>query len=382
MTLLTLTLLLAQAPAAPPPRALDVLAKAWPDHPEWAAMLVDILQGSQLGPRDGWFRKGVAQTRLTFDSARLRLDSDKDGIVERPEFPGSDDDFRRLDRDGDKTLTAADFDFNANALAPSPGTSVFYRADRDGDGKVTREEFDTLFKSADADKLGFLSLGDLQRALNPPPRKPAPASKGDEGPSRWTLVKGLFRQEIGSLQPGPKVGENAPDFTLKTVDGKESVTLSSLVGPRPVVLIFGNFTCGPFRGQAGNVEKLYRRYKDRATFAMVYVREAHPTDGWSMESNDRGGVTYRQPRSYAERVGIAQTCRRTLGLGMPMLVDTLDDAAGARYSGMPSRLYLIDAEGKVAAKSGRGPFGFKPDELEQSLLLLLNEAEGSATTRK
>ena len=51
-----------------------------------------------------------------------------------------------------------------------------------------------------------------------------------------------------------------------------------------------------------------------------------------------------------------------------MLVDTIDDAVGARYSGMPSRLYLIDREGKVAYKSGRGPFGFKPAELEQSLV--------------
>jgi alkylhydroperoxidase family enzyme len=38
---------------------------------------------------------------------------------------------------------------------------------------------------------------------------------------------------------------------------------------------------------------------------------------------------------------------------------------------MPSRLYLIDRAGKVAYKSGRGPFGFKPAELEQSLILLL-----------
>ena len=110
-------------------------------------------------------------------------------------------------------------------------------------------------------------------------------------PSKSTLVRGLFRQEIGSLQPGPKLDETAPDFTLKTNDGKSEVTLSKLVGPKPVVLIFGNFTCGPFRSQAGNVEKLYRRYKDRATFVMVYVREAHPTDGWRMESNDRVGVS-------------------------------------------------------------------------------------------
>ncbi len=67
-----------------------------------------------------------------------------------------------------------------------------------------------------------------------------------------------------------------------------------------------------------------------------------------------------------------RTCSRTLRLGFPMLVDSIDDAVGARYSGMPARLYLIDRRGKVAYKSGRGPFGFKPAELEQSLILLLN----------
>ena len=42
-------------------------------------------------------------------------------------------------------------------------------------------------------------------------------------------------------------------------------------------------------------------------------------------------------------------------------------------SGMPSRLYLLDHRGRVAYKSGRGPFGFKPAELEHSLVLLLQD---------
>ena len=363
----------APAPAPAKPRPLEVVEKVWPGHPEWFAMFVDILQGSQLGPTDGWFRKAKTQSRLDWKHASERFDKDDDGRIARGEFPGDDNDFARLDRDRDKAITATDFDFSPSALSSSPGASLFYRADADGDGRLTKSEMDAFFAKADSGHSGFLSLDDAKGALNPPLAAPSSAPPVRRGPSRTTLLKGLYRQEVGSLQAGPRVGETAPDFTLKTVDGKDELTLSKLVGPKPVVLIFGNFTCGPFCSQSGNVEKLYQKYQDRATFVMVYVREAHPTDGWALDGNERVGVSLRQPQSYDERVGVAQKCSRKLKFGMPMLVDTIDDTVGARYSGMPSRLYLIDGEGKVAFQNGRGPFGFKPAELEHALVLLLNE---------
>ena len=349
----------------------EALKDSWPDHPEWVDMLTGILEDEPMGPNFGWFRTAVAQTRFDWDSTKKRFDRNGDARIVRQEFPGTDLDFARLDRDHDKALTAADFDFSGSALTPSPGAMVFSRADRDANGKVTREELEAFFKSVDSRGMGFLSLAELQDAFAPPPRPTSSANSGR--PSKAILVRGLFKQEIGSLQPGPKLDESAPDFTLKTNDGKAEITLSKLVGPKPVVLIFGSFTCGPFRSHTGNIEKLYRTYKDRANFVMVYVREAHPTDGWRMESNDRFGVTTPQPRTYDERVEVAQTCGRTLELAFPMLVDTIDDTVGARYSGMPGRLYLVDRQGKVAFKSGRGPYLFKPSELEQSLVLLLNE---------
>jgi type I thyroxine 5'-deiodinase len=56
---------------------------------------------------------------------------------------------------------------------------------------------------------------------------------------------------------------------------------------------------------------------------------------------------------------------------MPLLVDTVEDEVNRAYSGFPDRLYLIDREGKVIYKGGRGPFGYIPRELEQTLLLYL-----------
>ncbi len=346
-----------------------VLKESWPDRPEWLDMYTAILDDEAMGPNYGWFRTAVTQTRFTWDSTRKRYDRDGDGRITRAEFPGLDHDFARLDRDRDGALTGTDFDFSRSDAPTPPGAYLFSRLDRDGNGKVTREELEAFFRATDSDGLGFLSRADLETAF------PAPArgmSRGDR-PTKAMLIRGLFRQEIGSLQPGPKLDEPAPDFTLKTYDGKKQLTLSKEVGPKPIVLIFGNFTCGPFRSMAGNFEKLHRRYADRANFLMVYVREAHPTDGWRMESNDHVGVTTAQPGTYAERVAVAQRCGKLLGLGFPLLVDTIDDAVGARYSGMPGRFYLIDRNGKVAFKNGRGPFGFKPDELEQSLVLILQD---------
>jgi hypothetical protein len=360
----------AKLPAGDAAEVVKALNESWPDHPEWVDMLVAILSDEPMSANYGWFRTAVAQTRFDWAATLKRYDRDGDRRIARSEFPGDDSDFSRLDRDRDKALSAADFDFSVSALSSSPGALLFMRADSDGNGKVTREELDAFWKAADRGGEGFLSLSDLQEAFAPPPARPT----GSSGrPSKATLVKGLFSQEIGSLEPGPKVDESAPDFTLKTNDGKAEITLSRLLGPKPVVLVFGSFTCGPFRSQSGNVEKLYRRYKDRATFVMVYVRDAHPTDGWRMESNDRLGAVTAQPKTYDERVSVAQKCGRVLSLGFPMLVDTIDDAVGARYSGMPGRLYVIDRDGKVAYKSGRGPYLFKPAEMEHSLILLLQE---------
>jgi hypothetical protein len=92
-----------------------------------------------------------------------------------------------------------------------------------------------------------------------------------------------------------------------------------------------------------------------------------------MDSNEERGVSLAQPTTFEERTAVANRCATHLDFPWATVVDDLDDKVGHAYSGMPSRLYVIDQEGKVAYKSGRGPFGFKPAEMEQSLIWLLAE---------
>lgn len=119
---------------------------------------------------------------------------------------------------------------------------------------------------------------------------------------------------------------------------------------------------------------MYSRYSDRVDFYSIYLREAHPTDGWRLESNDRAGIMIANPKTIEEREKVAATCCEALQMSMPLLVDTIDNAVGEAYSGFPDRLYIIDLAGRVAYKGGRGPVGFDPRGMEQALLLLLLES--------
>ncbi len=346
---------------------------------EAIAMLDAIVKGSTLGGEDGWFPLAKAKSRFDWDYVVETFDANSDQEISKEEFGGTDSDFARLDRSGDKKLSTNDFDWTEHSLVSTPGFIMFFMADRDANGKVTREEFAALFDQLAGTDSSYVALDDLRTQFQPQP--PGAREHRADRPTRSTLIGALQRQELGSLQAGPEVDDTAPDFTLLNLRG-EAVALSSEIGKKPIVLIFGNFTCGPFRSQSGNIEKLYRRYQDRAKFFLVYVREAHPSDGWWMLSNQRAGIDLTQPTDQDGRRVVAQKCQAHLDLDVPFLVDEIDDKVGSQYSGMPNRLYLIDQQGKVAFKNGRGPFGFHPRELEQSLVLLLNQAiDTSPSTR-
>jgi len=114
---------------------------------------------------------------------------------------------------------------------------------------------------------------------------------------------------------------------------------------------------------------VFLRYRERAEFFAVYINEAHPTDGWSSGGNKRAGIEIAQAKNFTARVEAACQCCEALEMQVPLVVDGIDNRVGEAYSGFPNRLYLIDTDGKVAYKGGRGPFGFIPQELEQALLL-------------
>ena len=108
---------------------------------------------------------------------------------------------------------------------------------------------------------------------------------------------------------------------------------------------------------------------------MVYVQEAHPTDGRQSDSNVTEGVLFRQHQSFDEREEVAQTCSLDLHITLPVLVEEMDNVIDEAYGAAPERLYLIDADGRVAYHGGAGPYFFDVDEWEQALEVCVAKAE-------
>jgi hypothetical protein len=112
---------------------------------------------------------------------------------------------------------------------------------------------------------------------------------------------------------------------------------------------------------------LAERFRSDVHFLTVYIREAHPEEGWILPENRRSGLAVHEPRTDAERQEVALSCAVGLRMRMPMVIDGADNAVASTYGGWPDRLYLVGLDGRIAYQGGTGPFGFKPDELADKI---------------
>lgn len=114
---------------------------------------------------------------------------------------------------------------------------------------------------------------------------------------------------------------------------------------------------------AVSLRDLYKAYGERVQFIVVYIREAHPLDGWDLGSENR----LRDPQTIEERRQVAGQCEAAMQYGIRTYIDEMDDAVMKTYAAWPERLYLVDTQGHIAYAGGLGPWGFKPDELKEAI---------------
>jgi hypothetical protein len=105
---------------------------------------------------------------------------------------------------------------------------------------------------------------------------------------------------------------------------------------------------------------MYRRHKDDVTFLMVYIKEAHASDGRVSQANVRQGINIRNHTDYADRADVAKTACSLLKIELPAIVDGMNDAVSKAYAAAPDRIYVVDKDGRIAVMADRGPRGFNP----------------------
>jgi hypothetical protein len=115
-----------------------------------------------------------------------------------------------------------------------------------------------------------------------------------------------------------------------------------------------------------SLRDLYARYSDEVQFLVIYIREAHPQDGWATNSDLCPKIN--DPTTIEERRAIAGECEVAMAHGIRTYVDEMDDPVMTAYVAQPERLYLVGVDGRVAYQGGQGPWGFEPAELGQAIL--------------
>jgi len=197
--------------------------------------LCAVLIGSVVAAQDGGRQEGGRQGRggpgaFLGMAIFAALDADHDNALSASEIDAAPAVLKKLDRDGDGTLTPVELlagrgegrgrggsgvGDEAPAAPPSPDdmVSTLMAFDRNHDGKLTKSEvpdrFQGLFARADANHDGVLTADEIRAAAAAQPQ-PAAAGRGegrrgeggrDGGPPRDPLFGALDLNGDGRLSP-------------------------------------------------------------------------------------------------------------------------------------------------------------------------------------
>lgn len=109
-------------------------------------------------------------------------------------------------------------------------------------------------------------------------------------------------------------------------------------------------------------QRLVLQYADIADALVVYIEEAHPSDGWI--SSD-APYQIRKHRSLEERLSAARLMEREAP-GCAIVADSMENSSNSAYGAYFDRLYIVQ-DGKVVYQGGRGPEGYRISELRHWL---------------
>ena len=112
-----------------------------------------------------------------------------------------------------------------------------------------------------------------------------------------------------------------------------------------------------------------KELKEVADFAIVYVREAHPTDLWAFDWWKYGNIPSH--KTLADRIAAAKILVAELGESgaphIPVYIDQMSNDVCSSFGAAPERLAVLK-NGLVHWIGGPGPEKYNLDEARRALL--------------
>ncbi len=345
--------------------AIDLLLPLEPSHPENAAL--DYVLGMAM-IRDGRIPEG----QLRVDRILGRGESAEGHFMlgaarfSAGNFPAAAKEFERA-----QTLNS-----NLPSLHSYYGQALLFSGDADGAAAAFRKELAANPNDYDANYqlASILSHRGKPEEARPLLERAVQVRPGSEE-ARAALAHGFGPEP--AVQPDPGVAAGSPAPRIAGLD------LSHLA--KPVVLVFGSYTCPKLRFSAAGLKRLAEEYRGKVDFRLVYIREAHTAaeqeTHWQSTINEREGISLAPARDITEKNQHAEICVRKLNLPWPVTVDGMGGEAETAYQAWPSRVYVVDRGGRVAFQSRLGELDFRPADLESALRLVLGGRVSDARPR-
>uniref|UniRef100_A0A2K5P039 Iodothyronine deiodinase n=1 Tax=Cercocebus atys TaxID=9531 RepID=A0A2K5P039_CERAT len=155
----------------------------------------------------------------------------------------------------------------------------------------------------------------------------------------WFVLKVRWQR----LEDTTELGGLAPNCPVVRLSGQRCNIWDFMQGNRPLVLNFGSY------------------FSSIADFLIIYIEEAHASDGWAFKNN----MDIRNHRNLQDRLQAAHLLLAR-SPQCPVVVDTMQNQSSQLYAALPERLYVIQ-EGRILYKGKSGPWNYNPEEVRAVL---------------
>ncbi|XP_028392231.1 type II iodothyronine deiodinase-like [Dendronephthya gigantea] len=179
------------------------------------------------------------------------------------------------------------------------------------------------------------------------------------------MMKALWEVYVLDMKKSASYGQKAPDPTLVDPNTGEEKHLSKALDVQKLqVLAFGSYTCPVFRRRFTELQALAEEFHQVAEFSVIYIDEAHPSDGWAFKDE----VEISKHQSLEDRLNAAQQFSSAYCKHSPirMFADSMKNEASTMYGVGAIRLYVLYNE-TVLYEGGVGPTYYNVEEVKQAI---------------